>query len=71
MPNGAVKIIMPIGRHQDHGLLAFHASTLSFWSCVCSYFIFQSDEYFKLKINVLAQFLDDGCIFLFDVVIYY
>jgi len=24
-----------------------------------------------VKINVLARFLDDGCIFLFDVVIYY
>jgi len=39
-----------------------------------SFRIFWSDEYFKylkLKRSVLAQFLDNGCIFLFDVVIYY
>jgi len=36
-----------------------------------SFSIFCSDEYFKLKRNVVAQFFDNGCIFLFDVVIYY
>jgi len=30
-----------------------------------------NDKYFNLKTNVLAQFLDDDCIFLFDILIYY
>jgi len=37
-------------------------------SCVCFIICFD-DKYFKVKINVLARFLDDGCIFLFDVLI--
>ena len=73
-----------MGRYPDHGLVAFHASvlTLSLVShlkkekknielVVVFFSIFWSDEYFKQKRNVLTQFLDNRCIFLFDVVIYY
>jgi len=80
---GRLILLCQLGRYPDHGLVAFHASALTF--CVSfkkkrkenielvfvSFSTIWSDEYFKLKRNVLAKFLDNGCIFLFDVVIYY
>jgi len=73
MPSGAIKTILPIGAISGSWSICISCIciTLSLESCVCSYSIFYSDEYFKLKRNVLARFFDDGCIFLFDVIIYY
>ena len=84
-PNGAINIVMLIGAISGSWSSCISCICINIESCVSfekkrtkiielvfvSFLIFGSGEYFKLKRNVLGQFLDNGCIFLFDVVIYY